>query len=288
MENRTKSATKTRTRSSAKAAGIIVLALGSIGLAVSILYVSTILALIGLGLVFWGVTLTYIQTEEYVRESVLDATETSLLKTLSQTLQELDYRGRAVYLPPKYLNDPETTKAYVPKYDGGRLPSPDQVQKLEAQASARTSQGILITPPGAELTALFESKLETSFTRIDLDHLEQNLLKVLTEDLEIASNLEIQTGPTQGSNPEGNPMTQTAVENNRIHMKITSSVYKNSRREIGGIMKTSSTLGSPLTSAIACALAKATGRPIVIENEETSEDGKTIDLEYRILEEEQI
>jgi hypothetical protein len=282
MSNRKKSATKTT-----KAAGIIMLILGAAALTMSINYVSTILALIGLGLAFWGVTLTYIQTEEYVREAVLNATETSLLVTLSQTLQELDYRGRAIYLPPKYLNEPETTKAYIPKLYGGGLPSPEQVQKLEEQTSPRNSQGILITPPGAELAKLFESRLDTSFTRIDPDHLQENLLRVLTEDLEIASNLEMETGPSETSNQPENPTTQTATESNRIRIKITSSVYKNSNTEIGGMLRINPSLGDPLTSAIACALAKATGKPVTIENQEASEDGETIDLEYRIIEEEQ-
>lgn len=35
------------------------------------------------------------------------------------------------------------------------------------------------------------------------------------------------------------------------------------------------------------ALTKATGKPIIIENQRTSEDGKTIGVEYRIIEEEQ-
>jgi hypothetical protein len=45
-------------------------------------------------------------------------------------------------------------------------------------------------------------------------------------------------------------------------------------------------LGCPLSSAIACVLAKATGKPIVIENLQASENGKDISIEFRILEEE--
>ena len=97
----------------ARTAGVLLIILGTLALASSIIYVSPIPALIGLGLIFWGIILTYIQTGEYVKETVLDATTASMLITLNQTMQELDYRGKTVYLPPKYLNDPESTKAYV-------------------------------------------------------------------------------------------------------------------------------------------------------------------------------
>ena len=139
-----------------KTVGIVMLLLGLIALILATVYSSSIPAFIGLGLTFWGIILLYIQTEEYTKNTVLDATAISLLTTLNQTIQELDYKGKAVYLPPKYLNDPEATKAYVPRLRTGRLPPPEQTQNLETQTSQRNTQGMLITPPGAELARLFE------------------------------------------------------------------------------------------------------------------------------------
>jgi hypothetical protein len=271
----------------ARTAGVLLIILGALALASSIIYGSSTPALIGLGLVFWGIILTYVQTGEYVKETVLDATTASMLTTLNQTMQELDYRGKAVYLPPKYLNDPESTKAYVPRLRIGKLPPPEQTQKLETQPSSRNPQGIIITPPGAELTRLFEDTLQTSFTKVDLDNLKEQLPKLLIEDLEIASDVEIQTGTSKTSNPTDDTIWQIAIEHDRINVKITSTAYKNTAKQTTQLSNINPTLGSPLTSAVACAIAKATGKPIIIENQQVSEDGETTETEYRVLEEEQ-
>jgi len=92
-------------------------------------------------------------------------------------------------------------------------------------------------------------------------------VRLLVEDLEIAQNLQIET------------------QRGRVHIKIENTTYKNMCMEVGKFSNISNSLGCPLCSAIACALAKATGKPVIIEKEETSEDDQTIDVEYRLLEE---
>lgn len=272
----------------ARTAGVLLIILGALALTFSMIYVFSILALIGLGLVFWGIILTYVQTGEYVKGTVLDATVASVLTTLNQTMQELDYGGKTVYLPPNCVNDPESTKAYVPRLRIGKLPPPEQTQKLETQLSSRDSQGIIITPPGAELTRLFEDALQISFTKVDLDYLQGHLPKLLIEDLEIASDVEIQTGIIKTSNPTDDSIWQIATQPDRINVRITSTAFKNTARQATQLSNINPTLGSPLTSAVACAIAKATGKPIIIENQQVSEDGETTETEYRALEEEQL
>ena len=85
------------------------LALGLIALAFSIIYTSSILAFIGLGLTFWGALTLYITTEKYVKEILLNSTLLPRLANMDKILTELGYHGKAVYLPPKYLKDPETS-----------------------------------------------------------------------------------------------------------------------------------------------------------------------------------
>jgi len=249
-----------------KVSGWTMLGLGAVGLIASIFYTSQILAFIGLGLVFWGVIILYIQTEEYVKRSLLDTTTLPSLETLNKILQELDYKGKAVYLPPKYLSDPEANKAYIPKQKEGKLPVPEQTQKQETKLFLENPNGLLLTPPGAELTRLFEKTLETNFTRTDLQYLQQNMPKLFIEDLEIAQNFDLE------------------IKNNKIHVKIENSAYKNLNKEAENLSNLYTSLGSPISSAIACALAKASGKPIIIERQRISEDGKTIEIEYQILE----
>jgi len=161
-----------------KVSGWTILGFGAAAIIASIFYASQILAFIGLGLTFWGVILIYIQTEEYIKEKLLDATALPPLETLNQILKELDYKGKAVYLPPKYLTTPEENKAYIPKQEEEKLPTPEQTQKQETKIFLENPNGILLTPPGAELAKLFEKTLETSFTRVDLQYLQQNMPKL--------------------------------------------------------------------------------------------------------------
>jgi len=124
------------------------LALGLIALAFSIIYTSSILAFIGLGLTFWGALTLYITTEEYVKQTLLDHTITPSLVALNQILTELKYQGKPIYLPPKYLKDFETTKIYIPKNKNTRLPTPEEIQQQENKTFLKNPEAALITPPG--------------------------------------------------------------------------------------------------------------------------------------------
>jgi hypothetical protein len=93
--------------------------------------------------------------------------------------------------------------------------------------------------------------------------------KLFIEDLEIAQDFEMET------------------ENNKILVKIKNSVYNTTDMKTEQPLSTYSTLGSPLSSAIACTLAKATGKPIIIEKQQTSEDGRDLTIEYRTIDEEE-
>ena len=260
LETRTKPKT-----SLTKAITLAFLSIGAIALFTSIIYVSSILTFIGLGLVFWGALLLYIQPEEYTKKALLDSAVIPSLVTLNQIIQELNYKGKAIYLPPKYLKDPQANKVYISKQKDGKLPNPELTLKYENQLFFENPQGILLTPPGAQLSRLFEKRLDTNFAKTDLNYLTQNMPKLIIEDLEIAENIEIET------------------ENNKIKITITNSIFKETHTENNKLSHVYSSIGCPLCSAIACALTKATGKPITIENIQPSEDGKIIEATYRIL-----
>lgn len=241
----------------------ILLITGSFSLIFSIVFVSSILAFIGLGLVFWGIIFAYIRTEEYTKKALLDATVNSQIAILNQTLQGLQHEDDAIYLPPKYFTDPDISKVYIPKQKAfGELPTPEQIQKQESLFFIESPLGILLTPPGAELAKLFEKILETNFTRVDMEYLQQKMPKLFIEELEITQNFEIKT------------------ENNKILVKIENSKYDVLNSEV----ENSRTLGSLLSSAIACVIAKTTGNPIRIEKQQTSEDAY-LTIEYQIMKE---
>ena len=227
----------------------------------SIILNSSIITMVGLGLLFWGAILMYIRTEEYVKKTLLDATTLPMEETLIQIITKLGYRGPAVYLPPKYFSNPETQMIYVAKQKDA-LPSPDQLQVQKISSFMSTSDGILLIPPGAELAKLFEKTLETDFNTVNLEYLRERLPQLLIENLEIAKAVDLQ------------------VENTEIHVRLGESTYKVSASEAGQMIL----LGSPISSAIACVLAKATGKLVTVKSQRTSENGRDVTLDYILIE----
>jgi uncharacterized protein YuzE len=239
---------------------------GVVALALSINYTSSILAFIGLGLVFWGALLYYVRPEKYIRKTLLDSTILPSFANLNQMITELGYEGKAVYLPPRYLKDFNSSRVYISMQKDKKLPPPEKIQS-EDKVFLKNPEGMVITPLGMELARLFEKTLDTDFTKVDLRYLEQNIPKLLIENLEIAQNVLIKT------------------ENNRVCIEIEGSTYQSVCNEAKRFSNICGNLGCPLSSAIACAIAKATGNPTTIESEEQSLDGKTTRIQYRIQKE---
>jgi hypothetical protein len=262
--------------------GLTLFILGMTALLVATVYSSPIPALIGLGLVFWGIIIAYIQPDEYVKKTILNATSTTLLETLDETLKTLDYRGKAIYLPPKYLNDPDSIRAYIPKQETNMLPSPETVQKLEMQPTPKNDQGILITPPGAQLARLLEKEIGISLLRMNLTDLQQRLPQTLIEDMEIVTDCEIRQTYDK---IEGRSQENAQSSRNVVTAKFTTTAFKDTCKRATQLSSIFSNVGCPLSSVLAIAFAKATGKPTQILNEKTSEDGLTNETEYIILEE---
>jgi hypothetical protein len=271
-----------RTSMSVAASGTMLL-LGIVALLASIVYTSSILAFIGLGQVFWGAIMLYVEPEEHIKKVILDASILPSLTTLNQIIQELNYKGDAIYLPPRYFQNPENSKIYIPKQKHAYLPTPEQIQRYENQIIVEGPQGILLTPPGAELTRLFEKRLKTSFNKVDLDYLQQNMPRLFIEDLEIAENLEMEILPRHVSARTSDSSSLAQAEYYTVHVKITDPICKEICEESNKLTHIYGRIGCPICSSIGCALTKATGAPVMIEIAQTSKDEKTIEVIYRVL-----
>jgi hypothetical protein len=124
--------------------------------------------------------------------------------------------------------------------------------------------GLLITPPGLALSKLFEKELKRPFTETTLSELQTQLPK-LFEELQITKNLSLTS------------------QANTITVTTSNHVFKDLSEETKKLEKTYLLVGSPIASALACIFAKATGKPITIEKEETTQQGTTT-IQYNILE----
>jgi len=230
---------------------LVMFALGLIALALSLVYASSILAFIGLGLTFWGSLTLYIATEKYVKQTLLTSSITSSLANLNQMLTELKYQGKGIYLPPKHLKDSEASKVYVPKNKDTNLPTPEELQQREDKMFAKNPESALITPPGFSLSKLFEKTLGTTFTKVDLEYLQQNLPKLFIEDLEIAEDLIIQTKSTKVGRETADSVSVAQLKDDTIHVKITNSIYEGVCKEARGLPHICGSIGCPICSAIA-------------------------------------
>jgi hypothetical protein len=262
---------------------------GVVALAVSVFYSSSALAFVGLGLTFWGALLLYIRPEEYTEKALLAALTPSLTTHVrAQMIQELGYKGDAMYLPPKYFTNPETTRVYISKSKRTRLlrraRAPKVIQRRENQPVAKTTWGILILPSGIQLSRLLEKSLGTSFIRTDLKNLQRKLPKLFIEDLEIAENLEIEAESDMTQRKEDHPASLTKTKSTRIHAKITKPLYGTTFKEAEEPSQIASSIGDPICSAIAIAFTKATGKLVKIVDTKTSEDGNTLEASYEIIE----
>lgn len=247
-------------------AGYALLLLGIIALVSSIPYSSSILAFIGLGLSFWGALLLYIKPTRYVKATLLDSTAIPTLTSIDRVIADLNYRGKGIYLPPRYLKEIKSGTVFIPAEKVTIVPPIEEV--AQEKVFLKNPNGMCLTPPGLGLVNLYENELGTDFSKVDLNYLQNNLPKLFIEGLEIAEDLEL------------------SEESSMIRIRIVGSLYTNLCNEVRKLSPNiCGSLGCPLCSSIALALTRATGKPVTIEKNQLSADGKTIEAYYRILEE---
>jgi len=251
-------------RTPSESIGLLFIPCGAIAFILSIFFNSLILAYIGLGLTLWGALLLLIRQIKCVKNKLLDSTAMSSLTSIGQLIEALNYKGKGIYLPPQYLKAFKGGTIFVPYKKDIIIPPIEEI--AQEKVFLKNPKGICFTPPGLSLANLYEDELGTDFATVNLAYLRNNLPKLFIKDLEIAEDLEMNTN------------------NNTIHVKIVNSTYKHFCKEARKFSNICGSIGCPLCSSIACALTRATGKPIIIEKTSLSADGKTIEANYQIIE----
>ena len=241
---------------------IFMCSVGALLVIVSAFYVSSIIAIIGLAIIFWGAILLYITPVKHVPLTLLNSSAYDSSGIIERVLVELNLTEKGVYLPPRNIKNSDSSLLFIPETPKTPLPNKEEInEKLYNQQKT----GILLTPPGFALSKLFEKQLGMSFIGTDLADLKFKLPKLLIDELEIAENVEVQT------------------QTNIITIQMTNNIFQTVCQETKP--QTHTNVGCLLTSALACVLAKTTGKPITIQNEINSPDTKTTTIKYRIEEE---
>lgn len=253
------------------AIGIALIVAGAVLLVASIIAYSEILAFMGLGLTFWGILFLFVRSTKFVRGTVLGATATSSYSTFDRMIEDLKYKGNAVYIPPypkgTYLPDHlaglKEMVLFVSAENSLTIPALEEMAKK--QFMVKNPRGLCFTPPGSELVNLFEKELRTDFTKLDKESFYDLLPTVIVNSLELARNFEINT------------------EKDAVNVKIVDSVFSHLYSKSQNL-KTVQSIGCPLTSAVGCALAIQTGKPVTITRTEVSPDLKIIQVWYKLIE----
>ena len=251
--------------------GFLLLAVGALALVASVIAISTLLAFIGLGLTFWGALFLFIRPIKFVRGSLLDSTVMSSYTTIDRIIDDLGYKGKALYIPPfpkgvylpEYLKGLKEIVVLISAEDTTTMPTFEEM--ATRQFILENPKGICVNPPGFGIMNMLEDELRTDFAEVALESLPDTLPKPIVTSLELARNVEIRT------------------ENHLVHVKIEDSAYK-SLYSPEHKLKSIHLIGCPLASAIACALSKATGKPVTITKDAATPDFTTIELWYQTLE----
>ena len=246
-----------------RVATAILISLGIILTTTSAFYVSSFLAILGIALIFWGIILLYITpTKQVPLELVMAAAEPGT-QNIQRIIEQYRLSQQAIYLPPKNLQNKESSLIFIPNKIQSPLPQPEENNQ---QLTNTAHNGVFITPPGLALSKLFEQQIGTSFTRTDLSQILEILPKLLIEEMEITEKVEIETNQ------------------NIIIISLTKNILKPTNLQENQASPNNQ-IGNLLGSAIACALAKATGKPITIKQETFDNTTKITTLTYQIQEE---
>jgi hypothetical protein len=248
--------------------GIGFLACGGLSLALSYPLTSQILALMGLGLSFWGALFLVITSTRYVEASLLSYNLSSSYYNADRIIRNLDCKGKGVHVPsyppdvylPDHLRGLKEAVVFIPNSEELiTTPSIDELAK--GKFVVDNPKGILLIPPGLQLLTIIEEKTKTDFTRTALVDLCEILPKRVLDNFSLAKEITL------------------ISKNDEVLLNIRDSIYKDL---YGQGLKSINLLGCPIVSAIACAIAKSSGKPVTISGIKYTPDDLVTQAKYKI------
>jgi len=240
------------------AIGTLILALGLMLLALAIIVEHNISAFIGIALTFWGALLLYVRPTNFVRKEVLNTLSVQSLSDIAKIINELGYQGIPLHVSPPSLLGMRNTRLVIPKNHTYNPIEEGSIDELTVTPSL-----IVVDPPGQELSNLIEEELRTNFSASNLEYVEKNLEKALVEGFELAESFSMEH------------------KENEVSARFKGSVFYDVAERLSSL-KLNPAFCDPLTSALACILARVTQKRIMIEKIELKHDDKTVISTYRL------
>jgi len=236
------------------------LGVGSASLASSFIWSSPVLTFIGLGLTLWGVLLMYISPSRHVRAELLNSISSSMQKSIENLVAYMGYTGQVVFFHPKSLTGLGQGFVFIPHYaakGAGVLNSNlDALNALPYDSEKSIPpvyldpKGVFLASPSQGMVDLFEKELGINFATVDLAFVQENLPKLLIEELKVVDDFSI-------------------LEDNGNGVSIVMKSKGGPCTDMCQIMSKDARLGNhlacPLCSAIALVVSKVWGKPIIIK-----------------------
>jgi hypothetical protein len=236
-----------------------VLMTGVVMIVFSALNGSSFLAILGVSVAFWSVLLLFFTPTKHTFLALLKASASAGGSNIERSLLEFDSAEKGVYLPPQNLRNFESSLVFVPKTPGTALPASNETSD---KLFTTKKTGLLLTPPGLALSMMFERELGLSFRKINLPQMQQMITK-LVHNLKFAEDAHIR------------------IQDKTITLEVTGSIFNTLCQDTRNSQpRTHAQVGCILASAFACAFAKASDKPIIIQKDTLNPDTKTLIIEY--------
>lgn len=248
------------------------LILGALLLATSIFYNIQILAFIGLGLTFWGAIFVVTRTGKYVESGLLEGSAKSQYSTIDRMLNDLNYSGHAYYIPaypqnaylPDYLKSLKESVVFISDQSFSGRPAIEEL--VAGRFLSAKSKGIFITSPGSGILSEIERKMNLDFTKISLNDLCGIISRSITDFFNLAKSMEL-----------------LIVDANTVRLIVTDVFYQNLYNQ-GDNCRSVNVIGCPVVSAVACALAKSSGKIVEIKSQKLFSNGSSgVDVVFNFI-----
>jgi hypothetical protein len=236
-------------------------------LAFSVLFNWQVIAFIGLGFVLWGAIFSLAKPGKYVDGNLLDSTANTVYSTLDRMINDLKFNGHGYYIPsypqkaylPEYYKNLKNSIVFIADENFNGLPAMEEL--ASGKFISDQNRGVFITSPGSGLLNQIENQLDIDFSTIPPTELCNILPRCMTESFNLAKEMNLQ------------------VDDLTARLSMVGVLYE-SLYKPEDMSKSVSVLGCPVISAVACALAKSSGKTVLIREQKYWPNGPGVEVVF--------
>ena len=208
-----------------------------------------LLALSGIGL-FSAVLIYFLTPERFVAASIGESVYGAHARSSRELVADLGLEDVQVYVPM----GGRRTRLFVPQHVDYRVPDEDDLDGALVVPDDERRRGLSLHPTGADLVAEFERTVSGELAE-DPTELARQLADALVEVFELAEGANVSPASTVNEDVGSIlPGPDESEAEGRVTIAVTGNVYGD-----GAV------IDHPVTSVVACGLARQLDRPVVAD-----------------------